>query len=190
MASLHDSEGFLCGASLLTSEHAVTAAHCVADLLNDPSALSIVVGRNYLSNEYGGTVQQRTTTKIIIHPNYDPNTLVNDIAILQFSPLTVSSNSKLAYICLPDKNQDPVQINGNLVAIGWGIEEESGEFLSDSLQQVTVQAHSPTSTSCKRSNLTDSRVQFCAGITTGGKGKTLLFCIPSYVFTLYRHMSR
>ena len=179
-----------CGASLLSPQFAVTAAHCVADVLGDPSALSIVAGTTSLNDESSSTRQRRTVSRIISHPNYNPDPIVNDIAIIQFSPLTISSNSSLAIICLFEVNQDPFTVGDNLLAIGWGYTAEGTGRLSASLQQVTVQVFSWTSTDCSQAGLKDSRVQFCAGSSTGGKGKTLLFSIPSYVFTLYRHMSR
>ena len=174
MISLRHSGRHRCGASLLSSESAVTAAHCVDDDLSNPSALSIVVGTNDLNDQSSSTFQRRTVVTISMHPNYKSDVYVNDIAIIRFSPLTVSLDSKLAFICLPNVNVDPFGIDDGLVGIGWGYTSESSGRLSNFLQQVTVQTFSWTSGECQRSGLTNSNVQFCAGISTGGKGKTLL----------------
>jgi secreted trypsin-like serine protease len=179
MLSLRKSGSHICGASLLTSEYAVTAAHCVEDGMNNPSILSILAGTNYLNDLSGATVQRRTITKIIPHPNYVPVLYINDIAILRFSPLTISSSSNLAFICLPYANQDPFQTNNNLVAIGWGYTYENSLLVSNYLQQVTVQVFAPTSSACKQSGLTNSNIQFCAGVNGGGKGKSL--CIFNFL---------
>jgi secreted trypsin-like serine protease len=173
MLSLRQSGSHICGASLLTSEYAITAAHCVHTVLDDPSALSIVAGTNYLNYTSNANVQQKTVTKIISHPNYNSNNFTNDIAILRFSPLTISSSSNLAFICLPYANQDPFQMNSDLVAIGWGDTSFGNKTLSNNLQQVTVQVFSSTSSACKDSGLTNSNTQFCAGVNGGGKGKSL-----------------
>jgi secreted trypsin-like serine protease len=192
MVSLQQDDNHICGASLLTSEYAVTAAHCVDAILRDSSGLSILAGSNYLDDTTSPTVQRQTVTKIIPHPNYDPVSFANDIAILQFSPLTISSNSKLAFICLPNANQDPFETNSDLVAIGWGYTYENSFLISDYLQQVTVQVFSLTSSDCLQSGLTDSDVQFCAGVIGGGKGQCV-FIFPFLKIVIlfcYRYMSR
>jgi len=173
MLSFRRSDSHRCGASLLTPEYAVTAAHCVVDVLNILSVLSILAGTNYL-DDTSSPVQRRSITKITIHPDYNDELYTNDIAILQFSSLNISSDSYLAFICLPNAYQDPFQTNTDLVAIGWGVTSEGSNTLSNYLQQVTVQAFSSTSAACLQSGLNDSNSQFCAGITTGGKGKVFL----------------
>jgi trypsin len=165
-----------CGASLLTSDSAVTAAHCVYGILDQISSLSIVVGTNYLDGTSNETMQERQIIQININPLYDPNNYTNDIAILRFSPLNISSGSNLAFICLPHANQDPFQINSSLVAIGWGVTYENSNTVSNYLQQVTVLAFSSTSPDCLESGLVSSTLQFCAGVYGGGKGK-ILICI-------------
>ncbi len=176
MVSFQRLDKHRCGASLLTSEYAVTAAHCVADILDDLSVLSILAGTNYL-DDTSSTIQRRSITKITVHPNYVPGPYVNDIAILQFSSLLIASDSYLAFICLPNAYQDPFQTNTDLVAIGWGVTSEGSDTISNYLQQVTVQAFSSTSAACLESSLSNSSLQFCAGIITGGKGMVFLKCI-------------
>ncbi|CAF0886221.1 unnamed protein product [Adineta steineri] len=159
-----------CGATLLTSEYAVTAAHCTVALLPYMASLTIVAGINDLSDSSNTAVQRRSIIKMFTHPNYKNNTFVNDIAILQFAPLNISSDFNTGVICLPQASQDPFQTNTNLIAIGWGVTSTSiYADVSDSLQQVTVQAFSSTSADCLRSNMTNATVQFCAGVSGGGK---------------------
>ena len=163
-----------CGASLLTAEYAVTAAHCVYGLLDSISQFSILAGTNYLDDTTGSTVQRTAITRVGIHPDYDPNDQTNDIAMLQFSPLTITNNSDLGFICLPDPYQDPFQTGDNLIVIGWGVTNEDNDNIADLsnyLQQVTVQAISSTAATCVNTDLANSTVQFCAGVVGGGKGK-------------------
>jgi len=166
----------ICGGSLLSADSGVTAAHCVADFLDQLSALTIVVGTNYLDGTSNKTMQQRSIIQIDMNPLYDPGNVTNDVAILRFSPLNVSSGSNLAFICLPNANQDPFQTNSSLVAIGWGVTYEKSQTVSNYLQQVTVLAFSSTSPQCLESGLTNSSLQFCAGVYGGGKGK-IFICI-------------
>jgi secreted trypsin-like serine protease len=177
MLSLRRSGSHLCGASLLTPEYAITAAHCVQSVSNDPSSLSILAGTNNLDDQSNKTAQTRTVTKIIVHPNFNSNILTNDIAIIQFSPLTVSTSSNLAFVCLPSAYQDPFQTNTDLIAIGWGVTSYGSNTQSNILRQVTVQAFSSTSSDCLQSGLTNANVQFCAGVDGGGKGKHNSFYI-------------
>ncbi|CAF4390465.1 unnamed protein product, partial [Rotaria sordida] len=126
-------------------EYAVTAAHCVDEVMNNISVLSILAGTNDLNNSSIRTIQRRSIINVTIHPNYDSSTIINDIAILKFSPLTISSNSKLAFICLPKQDEDPFQTNTDLIAIGWGYLFEYIYIISNTLRQVKVQAFSSTS---------------------------------------------
>ncbi|CAF1299509.1 unnamed protein product [Rotaria magnacalcarata] len=139
IVSLQRSSSHACGASLLTSEYAITAAHCVYGV-SDISLLSILAGTNYLYDTSVTTRQRRTITKVTIHPNYNCTTIASDIAILQFATLNVSSSSKLTFICLPKQNQDPFKNNTDLVAVGWGTTSQGRSTPSNYLQQVTIQA--------------------------------------------------
>lgn len=163
-----------CGASLIADDHVVTAAHCVYGIVASISTLSIVAGTNYLDQASSANAQRRTVEKITIHPNYNPFLYVNDIAVLHFSPLSISNDSNLAFICLPAYDQDPYQVNTDLVAIGWGRLTSGNGPVSNSLQQVTVKAFSSTSADCIRAPIVNTTVQFCAGISTGGKGTVSL----------------
>ena len=171
MVSLQRSTTHMCGASLLSATSAITASHCIADYITKPSTLRIVVGINNL-NDQTSTRQIRSVNKIIKHPNYQNETELNDIAIIQFTSLDVTSNSKLAFICLPSAGKDPFKTNTNLVAIGWGVLKESSNYVSNSLQQVTVKAYSDSSSECIKADKTNSTTQFCAGVSGGGKGKS------------------
>ena len=177
MVSLRRDGSHTCGASLVTAQYAITAAHCIKNDINNPSSLTIVVGTNSLADASSATFQRRVVTKIIIHPNYNTNGAVNDIAILQFAALKNTGNSSLGFICLPMTNQDPFRNNADLVAIGWGYTYEGSGSVSNSLRQVTIQTYSSTSTDCVQSGLRNSNAQFCAGNVAGGKGKySLPYC--------------
>ena len=174
MVSLRYLDSHICGASLITAEYAVTAAHCLEDNINNLDDLSIRVGSNILPDTTTPTIQQRKIIKATMHPDYkgtNSNDYSNDIGIIQFAPLNTSSSSKINFICLPSEGQDPFQVNSSLVAIGWGVTYDNPYApVSNYLLQVTLQVYSSSSDACQASPMTNSTVQFCAGVAEGGKG--------------------
>ncbi|CAF1390992.1 unnamed protein product, partial [Rotaria magnacalcarata] len=82
-----------------------TAAHCVVDENNVLSTgLSIAVGMNRLT-ESTTVGQVRQVANIIRHPQYDPSSNGNDIAIISLDrPLDLSISASTASLCIPRHN--------------------------------------------------------------------------------------
>ena len=86
--------GSLCGGSILSSSWIITAAHCLSGI--SPSQVIVYAGSN---TRFSG--QSRVASSIIVHPSYNSNTKVNDIALIQLGvPLTMSSLA-VKPICIP-----------------------------------------------------------------------------------------
>lgn len=68
----------VCGSSLLTSTRLVTAAHCWFDGNNQAWQFVVVLGSQFLFS--GGT--RVATTNVVTHPQWTPNTLANDVAMI------------------------------------------------------------------------------------------------------------
>ncbi|CAF4460910.1 unnamed protein product, partial [Adineta steineri] len=67
----------LCGGTLITQRHVLSAAHCMEDF-DGPSDLNIIAGTHY-------NTDKRNPAPVIainVHPQYDPDTFENDIAII------------------------------------------------------------------------------------------------------------
>ncbi|XP_064605843.1 ovochymase-2-like [Liolophura sinensis] len=80
--SLDEGYSQICGATLVSSTRAITAAHC----LEEGHSYSVEAGQlNF--NRISGHEVSRPVKEFVVHPYYDPdNGLRNDIAILKFDP--------------------------------------------------------------------------------------------------------
>jgi hypothetical protein len=111
--------------------------------------------------------------KIFIHPAYDQFSKENDIAILYLRKSIDFTDVNVAKMCLPaipkaEQSQYPI-VNKPVVVIGWGIISSSNSIFNF-LRQVTVKTIESYHRMCK-SSFSDPRIQFCAAVNGGGKGK-------------------
>ncbi|XP_022663563.1 trypsin alpha-3-like [Varroa destructor] len=129
MAALLDIEDRLMGgATILNQRFLLTAAHICNG--TKPDELTAAVGINRISRNTA-KVQNRTMPKVarcIEHPNFDPVTGVNDIAILElYEPLPFGDN--VAPVCLSAPS------GNNVVFVsGWGKTEEDALGPSEDLR--------------------------------------------------------
>ncbi|NXQ58977.1 ENTK Enteropeptidase, partial [Anthoscopus minutus] len=118
IVSLHFIFQPICGASLLSDEWLVTAAHCVYGRQLKPSRWRAVLGL-YLQSELAQppTVVQNID-RIIINPHYMKQTKDSDIALMHLQH-KVQYTDYIQPICLPEKNQQLLPgINCSIA--GWG----------------------------------------------------------------------
>ena len=122
----------LCGASLVSSYHAVTAAHCALDptVLKKTAEGRLLVrfGNNNISSTKTENTQKVNVQTIAVHPNYSGG-FYHDLSVLTFSS-QVTMSDFVNTICLPTQSTDREDLDGKgLVVTGWGNAEEKGGIL-------------------------------------------------------------
>lgn len=152
-----------CGGTLIAPDRVMTAAHCVFSHVDGltgakvpllPALIDIWVGSSSFSDPAGRRLPIRG---IVVHPEYDPRTLKNDIAIL----------------LLEEKLTDlpPVQLarvaQGSTwgIVLGWGSMSGAGYLQPSSLQEGVVMV--PPAEACRQSlgGGFDEQRMICSGVT-------------------------
>jgi hypothetical protein len=102
-AAIFEYGNFECGGSILSedgqydghpvtsgsSHYILTAGHCASD---GPSAFKVAVGKINVDQAAEPTEQDLNVAQVIVHPDFDANTVENDIALLKLaSPVTFTS---------------------------------------------------------------------------------------------------
>ncbi|XP_055940804.1 clotting factor G beta subunit-like [Argiope bruennichi] len=151
---------FLCGASLVSRQYVVTAAHCFdAEKGNiDPKKFSIVVGSHSTKD---GT--EYLVEDVLLHPDYKPRQYYNDLCLMKVDGL-VKLTEKVYPVCLPsDGLRDKIIPGLDVVTVtGWG-DTTFGGVSSQVLQEVEI--HIVPLKQCNESYYKVARGNFPKGIT-------------------------
>uniref|UniRef100_A0A4W3H281 ST14 transmembrane serine protease matriptase n=1 Tax=Callorhinchus milii TaxID=7868 RepID=A0A4W3H281_CALMI len=166
--SLHIKQfGHVCGASVISNNWLVSAAHCFQDeskiKYSNPGIWKVFLGL-HTQFKVGTMVKERKVKRIITHESYNQYTFNNDIALLELDS-SVPFSSVIRPICLPDQTHRFPVGKATWVS-GWGARAENGES-SSVLQKAELRILN--STTCNRllsSTVTSKMI--CAGYLSGG----------------------
>ncbi|KAJ3643061.1 hypothetical protein Zmor_025798 [Zophobas morio] len=131
------SEGWYCGASLISQNYVLTAGHC-----GDEAVEALVTLGAHTPLQSESTQVQLTSTDITVNPAYDADEITNDIAVIKL-PEAVTLTDAIQPATLPsraDANNNYAGATGRIS--GWGLTDGFGDELSDVLNYVDVEVMS------------------------------------------------
>ncbi|KAK0420067.1 hypothetical protein QR680_014497 [Steinernema hermaphroditum] len=171
--STDDNNLHICGGTLISKTHILTAAHCTV-FMTAPA--KIMVGGVELFKNSTNT-QWRFIHRVHTHHDYDDDDkdILNDIGIVEFSPaIELNADTKLANIV---KDDNEYLMEGWGVASGFGNYEYRGKYknvssgASAQLRATDLTIYSFDYCVKARLNTKLSFGQFCAGAKGKGIGK-------------------
>lgn len=121
----------LCGGCLLSSKHVLTAAHC----LEDSNSVQVVLGAHNLFTVEDTQVRETVPiANCVIHEEYDPVMLFNDVAMIYLSREVVF-NDVIQPISLPSIEMMSEHFAGEIATVsGWGRTSDSSSAVSPVLR--------------------------------------------------------
>ena len=122
-----------CGGSIIDNYWILTAAHCLEDV--NENNLYVMAGSD---NSYAQGGDSYSVEEIIVHPNYNNNTMNNDIALLKLNnPIYFNSYKQSVMLICDEQVSMGAQSPGTMATItGWG-ETETNNY-NGTLQVASV----------------------------------------------------
>ncbi|XP_037797741.1 trypsin-1-like, partial [Penaeus monodon] len=155
-----------CGASVISSRHVLTAAHCTEPITKYRWKVEALIGYHQLTSTSSTLAAQRIPIGTIHqHSAYNPSTLANDIAIIELPSRLELEDPRVGPVCLPRPGL--LYEDAAAFVTGWGRVSEGGSQ-AVKLQEVEVPVISNAECEVSYPGAIFS-TSLCAGVAEGGK---------------------
>jgi len=160
----------MCGGSIIDANRILSAAHC---FYKDPNYNYVIRAGEFEQRVNDSTEQERTASGMLLHPQYNDNTYVNDIAVITLNqPLTL--NAQVNTIALNSNGNCPAA--QTCTVAGWGALYSDGPSPAKPLKvSVPVISNADCKTTYDALSEEDNKnyvvgtFSLCAGTAAGGK---------------------
>uniref|UniRef100_A0A182LZB1 Peptidase S1 domain-containing protein n=1 Tax=Anopheles culicifacies TaxID=139723 RepID=A0A182LZB1_9DIPT len=132
LLSLRDSGFHICGASIISEKHALSAAHC-QNPPSDLERLTLLAGTIHRTDDESGIVFQ--VDLVINHPGFVQKTYLNDVAIIR-SATSFLEHPGLAIIPIASETYK-LRVNSTATVSGWGLTAQDAN-LAPTLRTVNI----------------------------------------------------
>ncbi|XP_007521346.1 enteropeptidase [Erinaceus europaeus] len=165
LTALYYNNQLLCGASLVSKDWLVSAAHCVYGRNLQPSRWKAALGLHKASNMASPHTVTRLIDQIIINPHYNRRIKDSDIVMMHLE-FNVNFTDYIQPICLPEESQVfPPGRNCSIAGWGWLVHQgPTADILQEA--EVPLVSNEKCQQQMPEYNITENMM--CAGYEEGG----------------------